>query len=168
MRISPSEVKVLKTEFENQILSEDWLTMLLEDGLYIFEQQLYQSIIRLYDSICETLIKTVSLSSKFIKGQKEIGKEKGLKKLVSRPVELQLRTGTKIKFDSLYAKIAPQNYTGSRHLSMLFWQLDMKCSPMYQSIICLLSVVCPSFEISKDILRYMGIHANFDLSLIHI
>ena len=162
MRISPSVVKILKTEFERQILSEDWLTMLLKDGLYDFEQQLYKMITTLYERICETLIKAISTSAEFIKSQKAIGKKKGLKKLVARPVELQLRTGTKIKFNSLYAKKVPKDYQGSRHLSMLFWQTDMKCSPMYQSIICLLSVICPSFDVGKEILRYLDIHANFD------
>ena len=33
---------------------------------------------------------------------------------------------------------------------------------MYQSITCLFSVICPSFEMSKNLLRYQGIHANFD------
>lgn len=162
MRISPSVVKVLKTEFESQILSEDWLTMVVKEGLYTFEQLLYESIIALYNNICETLINEVSMSPEFIENQKKLGKEKGFKKLTTRPVELQLRTGAKIKFDSLYAKVVPENYEGNRHLSMGFWQTKMKSSPMYQSLTCLLSVVCPSFEISKEILRYMGIHANFD------
>lgn len=162
MRISPSVVKILKTEFESQILSEDWLIMLLKDGLYDFEHQLYKMITRLYERICETLINTISTSPEFIKSQKAIGKKEGFKKLVPRPVELQLRTGIKIKFSSLYAKIVPKNYQGSRHLSMLFWQADMKCSPMYQSIICLLSVICPSFDVGKEMLRYLGIQANFD------
>jgi len=162
MRISPSEIKVLKREFESQILSEDWLRIIFEEGLYAFEQQLYGSITSLYDRVCDRLLSMVSSSSEFIESQKKLGESRGFKKIVTRPIELQLRTGTKIQFDSLYAKVVPKDYKGSRHLSMLYWQLNMKSSPMYQSLTCLLSVVCPSFEISKEILRYQGVHANFD------
>lgn len=162
MRISPSEIKILKTEFESQILSEDWLRIILEEGLYSFEQLLYSSITSLYDRICDRLINVVSSSAEFIESQKKLGQSKGFKKLITRPVELQLRTGTKVKFDSLYAKVAPRDYKGTRHLSLLYWQVNLKSSPMHQSLTCLLSVICPSFEISKELQRYQGVHANFD------
>ncbi len=162
MQIPPSIVKVLKSEFESQVLAEDWLMMLMNGELYNFEQLLYKSVIKLYDKICESLIKFVSTSPDFINRQKELAETKGLKKLITRPVELQLRTGTKIRYDSLYAKVVPSGYEGSRHLSMLYWPSFLKSSPMYQSLTCLFSVICPSFELSKDILRYQGIAANFD------
>ncbi len=162
MKISPSVLKVLKTEFDKQISSEEWLNILISGDLYNFEQLLYESIMTLYDKICESLINEVSNSAEFIAKQKKEAESKGLKKLVSRPVELQIRTGTKIKYASLYAKKAPKGYEGSRHGSMLIWSSNLKSSPMYQSIICLLSVICPSFDLSKRILNYQGIHANFD------
>jgi hypothetical protein len=162
MQIPPSEIKILKSEFANQILSKEWLEILMSGDLYKFEQQFYRSITNLYDKICGSFIGIVSSSSEFVEKQRKIAKEKGLKKLVSRPVELQLRTGTKIKYDSLYAKKVPKEYEGSRHTSMLLWPSFSKSSPMYQGVTCLLSVICPSFEVSKNILRYQGIHANFD------
>ena len=162
MRISPSIVKILKTEFDNQISSEDWLEMLLTGDLYNFEQLLHDRMTNLYDKICETLIQSVSSCAEFKNSQKELAEKKGLKKLVSRSVELQLRTGTKIRYDSLYAKKVPKDYEGSRHLSMLLWSSLKKSSPMHQSITCLLSVICPSFDLSKWMLRYQGIHANYD------
>ena len=162
MQISPSVVKVLKTEFEKRILSQDWLSLLLSGELYKFEQKLHKSITSLYDTICGTLIEVVSTSSDFIKSQKELAKKEGLRKLVTRPVELQLRTGTKIRYDSFYAKVVPKDYEGSRHLSLLFWRSKLKSSPMYQSTTCLLSVICPSFDLSKKVLNFLGIHANFD------
>ena len=112
--------------------------------------------------ICEALIKWIGSTEKFVELQKELAKSKGLKKLIIRPVELQLRTGTKISYDSLYAKVVPKDYKGSRHLSVLFWRSFLKSSPMYQSLTCLLSVICPSFSLSKELLRYQGIQANFD------
>jgi len=158
----PSLVKILKTEFERLILSKNWMKILLTGDLYNFEKLLYESIINLYDQICSAIIKQVSVNLDFIESQKKVANALGLKKLVSRPVELQLRTGTKILYDSLYAKKAPKSYEGTRHLSMKFWHCSLKSSPMYQSITCLLSVICPSFDLSKWILRYQNIHANSD------
>lgn len=162
MKISLSEVKILKTEFEKEISSKKWLEKLLSGDLYVFEQELHKWLLELYDKICEVMIKEVSKSSKFEKIERKIAKERGFKKLRFRRVELQLRTGSKVKYDSLYAKVVPQGYDGSRHLSQIYWKADQKSGPMYQSISCLLSVTCPSFSLSKSILNYQGVHANFD------
>lgn len=162
MRISLSSVKILKTEIEKGIRSEKWLDKLLTGDLYGFEQHLHKWILELYDKICCVLIKQVSGSCKFEAIQREIAKQKGLKKLKVRPVEIQLRTGTKIRYDSLYAKVVPKGYEGNRHLSQIHWKTEQKSGPMYQSLTCLLSVICPSFLLSKSVLNYQGVHANFD------
>jgi len=162
MRISLSSVKILKTEFEKELRLEKWFDSLLSGDFYGFEEELHSWLLELYDKICELILSQLSKSDKFDKIQRGLAKEKGLKKLRTRPVEVQLRTGTKVKYDSLYAKKSPKEYEGSRHLSHLFWKTDKKSGLMYQSLTCLLSVTCPSFMLSKEILRYQGIHANFD------
>jgi len=162
MRISLSSVKILKTDFEKEIRLEKWFAKLLSGDLYSFEQELYGWLVELYDKICEAMLTQLSKSNKFDKIQREVANQKGLKKLKARQVEIQLRTGTKVKYDSLYAKKSPKGYEGSRHLSHIFWETDQKSGPMYQSLTCLLSVICPSFMLSKSVLNYQGIHANFD------
>ena len=172
MRISLSASKIVKSEFEKAISSKKWFSKLLSGDFYGFEQSLYKWLLELYDKICELMLKELSKSAIFDKIQRELAIEKGLKKLKTREVEIQLRTGTKVRLDSLYGKKAPKGYEGSRHLSHLFWKTEKKSGPMYQSLTCLLSVICPSFLLSKELLNYQGIHANFDrvrtLSLIHI
>lgn len=162
MSIPLSAVKILKTEFENQILNQSWFELLLAGNFYEFEKRLHQMIYELYDSICESLICSLSKSIDFVTIQKIKAKEEGLKKLEFRTATIQLRTGTKIKYDSLYAKEVPLNYKGSRHLSALVWQTGLSCSPMYQSINCLFSVLCPSFEVSKELLKYQDIEVNYE------
>ena len=162
MRISLSSAKILKTEFEKEIRLEKWFDRLGSGDFYGFEKELYEWFLALYDKVCELMLNQFSKSDNFDKIQRSIAKEKGLKKLRTRPVEIQLRTGTKVKKDSLYAKKSPKGYEGSRHLSHLFWKTNSKSGPMYQSLTCLLSVICPSFMLSKEILNYQGIHANFD------
>ena len=162
MSISLSSVKILKTKFEKEIRSPKWLDMLLEGDLHEFEQDLYQWILGLYDEICTLMIDQLSKSKSFEQVQRNLARKKGMKKLKQRPVEIQLRTGGKVKYNSLYAKKVPKEYKGSRHLSHLHWNISEKSGPMYQSISCLLSVLCPSFMLSKSVLNHQGIAANFD------
>jgi len=106
--------------------------------------------------------KWFSLLPCFVRKQKKIASEKGLRKLDFRIAHLQLRTGKKIKYDSLYAKSVPEEYEESRHLSLLIFQSEGSTSPMYKSLSCLHSVLCPSFQVAKDLMNYQGIEVNFD------
>lgn len=162
MLVPPSIVKLLKIEFENEVFANDLLPFLFEGKLYEFEKVLHERLLKLYDKISGSLIRFVSSSEVFLKDQRALADRLGLKKLVSRPVELQLRTGTKVRYESLYSKSPPPNYEGSRHLSMLHWSLFSKSSPMYQSLNCLFSVVCPSFDLARSILDSQGVKANFE------
>jgi len=139
MKISLSVVKVLKTDFEKVILEEEWCYLLMQGKFYEFEKLMHEKIYGLYDRICESLISYTSQRSEFVELQKEVAQEEGLKKLEIREGNIRLRTGTKIHYDSLYAKQAPKDYIGSRHLSARIWQTGENCSPMYQSISCLFS-----------------------------
>ena len=162
MNISLPLVKVLKTDFEKLIISQELCSLLQQGNLYEFEQELHRALFSLYDKICEAAINFVSKTSGFVSAQKLKGEELGLKKLEFRKATLQLRTGTKINYDSLYAKVAPEEYNGSRHLSSLIWQSSLSCSPMYKSLSCLFSVLCPSFDVSKSLMNYQDIKANAD------
>lgn len=162
MQISLSVSKVLKIDFEELILNQDWFDLLLAGNFYEFEKLLHQKVYELYDRVSEELINFISKSSDFVKLQKEKANEIGLKKLAVRTANVKLRTGTKIRYDSLYAKEAPWDYIGSRHMSAVIWQTGMSCSPMYKSINCLFSVLCPSFEVSKELLKYQDIKVNYE------
>lgn len=160
MKLPPSSAKILKNEFENLISFQDWLSLLSDGHLDEFEQLLYEKFMNLYDQFCNAFISFLGSTKTFNLKQEEKAKELGLKKLESRQVELQLRTGTKIKFESLYAKQVPKGFKKTRHLPMLIWNCIKKSSPAYSSITTLLSVICPSFNITKKVMHQLGIKAN--------
>jgi len=162
MKISLSTIKILQTGFEKEIKSNEWLEKLKSGDFYNFELDLHKWIMKIYDKICGAIVMLFSRSQEFEKIQRKIAKSQGLRKLEERQAELQLRTGTKISYPSLYAKSVPKGYEGSRHLSHLHWNIIQKSGLMYQSLMCLFSVICPSFMLSKRLLNYQGIHANFD------
>lgn len=162
MQIPLSVPKVIKKEISNLFSEEKWFSILLEKGLTEFEEKLHETILQLYDSLCEWLIGEVSQSEEFENKQRKLALKKGMKKLVFRSAPLQIRTGTKINYSSLYAKKVPQGYKETRHLSQLIWGSEQGASPSYKGLCCLLSVVCPSFDVAKSVLRHQGVTANSD------
>lgn len=162
MQTSLSVTNILKKKVSELFSTENWLTTLKEKGLKDFEEIFYQRVLLLYDQLCEWIITEWSKSKDFEKIQRNWAERNGLKKLVFRKSKVQLRTGTKIEYDSLYAKIVPEGYEGARHITHKLWHSEEGASPIYKSISCLLSVLCPSFEIAKVVLRHQGIQANTD------
>ena len=162
MKIPLSQVKILKNKFASLLSQTDWLSLLLSGQFHEFEQQLHATLLVLYDKICESLIAHTSESQAFISAQKELARSADLKKLETRQSSIQLRTGTYVKYASLYAKQAPLGYEGTRHLSLKLWNSSLSSGLAYKSLSCLYSVICPSFEVAKGLLKHQGISANFD------
>ncbi len=162
MQIPLSLVKILETEFEKLICLEECCSILMEGNLYEFEKQLHSAFYDLYNKVVDKLINFVSSTSDFENLQRQKAEELGLKKLVYRTATLQLRTGVKIKYESLYAKSVPLGYDQARHLSCLIWASGLSCSPMHKSLSCLFSVLCPSFDVAKSLLNYQDISVNSD------
>jgi len=162
MKLSLSQTNLLQKAFTNLLNSNNWLSFLLEGDLASFETTIHSAILELYDKLCGFFIGLASRQKKFKQAQKEIAHHLGLKKLATRDFEVQLRTGTKIKHKGYYAKKSPSTYDGERRLSLLYWGCIKGASPNYQSISCLFSVICPSFEVAKQLMHHQGIKGNYD------
>lgn len=162
MKNSPSAVNILKSKIEEHIETKKLERLLLNGKFYDFEEQVFETLMNVYDKVCEALITCVSNSRVFENKQRELAKSVDLKKLKKRQTQLQLRTGTKIRFESFYAKKAPKDYKGNRNLGLMYFNCDKNSGLMYQSIMCLLSVVCPSTEVSKKICKHLGIKTNYN------
>jgi len=78
MQISLSTVKVLKTEFEKLLKSQEWCEILLKGNFYEFEKLLHQTIYELYDKICESVLNFISLTPDFVEAEKAIAKSAGI------------------------------------------------------------------------------------------
>ena len=160
MKNSPSGIKILKSKIEEHLEVGKLEKLLLQGSFYDFEKQLFESLMKVYDRLCKSFLSIVSESKCFEDEQRRLAKLMGLKKLEKRQTEIQLRTGKKVKIDSLYAKKTPENYRKNRHLGLIHFNCDKNCGLMYKSITCLLSVVCPSNEVGEKICKYLGIKTN--------
>jgi hypothetical protein len=77
-------------------------------------------------------------------------------------MSVQIKTGHYVNVQGLYAKKAPDEYQGSRQLLASHWKMLKGASPSYYSVVCMLGVLSPSFEVAGKILDSQGIAYNLD------
>lgn len=148
----------IKEAIENN--EAKFLEQLNKGDLYGFEESLFQVFQSLYKLAAETYLKVSARQSEMQQRAKAARMRLG--KLVRRPLKIQLRTGQYVEMEGLYAKKAPPQHKGSRHLLHLHWKVLKGASPGYYSQVCLFSVLCPSFEVASQVLDIQGVLHNQD------
>lgn len=156
-----SETKIQRF-FEKELREElgEYIEQCKSGDLLSFEDNLWQFTLGIYNSIASLVL---SLTSKELEEElKEKARAIGLRKLESRQVKVQIRTGYYVKVQGLYARQVPRGYPGKRQLLSAHWKLLRGASPSYYSTVCLFSVVSPSFEVASHILSVQGVEHNRD------
>lgn len=146
----------VKQAIENK--ESKFIKQLNKGDLYGFEESLFQLFQSLYNQVAEYYMRVSAEQTAVLQRKKAAGKRLG--KLVKRPVKVQLRTGYYVEVEGFYAKKAPDQHVGSRHLLHLHWKVMKGASPVYYSQVCLFSVLCPSFEVAGQVLEIQGIRHN--------
>jgi hypothetical protein len=148
--------KFLEESLSFQI--ETGLELLMAGNMLDFEKQLRQFVNELYDKITATLLRHIGLSSDFRQRLQSLAQRLGLGRLKKREVEIQISTGSWVRFKSYYAyQDKGLEELATRHLSCLYWGCIKKATPCYYSLAGALSVVCPSFEVACQLIDLQGI-----------
>jgi len=150
--------------FETMILSrvDHWRELLLNGELAAFEEELKSLLQQLYGAIMQGLLQEAGCSRAFKKRLKTLGLSLGLSHLKLRQTRVQIGTGQWIKYRSYYARQAMDGYRGvSRQLSHVYWGCVDRASPKYLSLTAMMSVVCPSFEVARQVLGEQGVQADY-------
>ncbi len=93
---------------------------------------------------------------------KGLGKSLGLGRLKKRKLKIQIATGSWVDFESYYAyKDNKAQKLDSRHLSCLYWGCTKKATPCCYGLASTLSVVCPSFEVARQLIDLQGIKFSY-------
>jgi hypothetical protein len=137
---------------------ESFIEQLVEGKLYKVEEDLTDTLRSLYNLISEELLVAAAQAAAPV--LRATAQRQRLGKLVKRPMKVQLKTGHYVSVEGLYAKTAPAQHLGSRHLLGLHWGLLKGASPGYYGSVCLFSVLCPSFEVAGQILDIQGVAHN--------
>ena len=136
---------------------------LIKRNLFEFEKILFSEVTELYNNIAESIIEYALTCEDMKENLRQYGQKKGLGKLKLRETNLQLFTGKTIRYSGYYAtNQTVQGYDGTRHIEQAYWGCEKKASPMYYSLISILSVVCPSFDVANEIMGQLNIEGNYN------
>ena len=113
-KISNSFKEVIETN------EAKFIEQLDKGDLYGFEESLFQLFQSMYNLVAESYMRDSARQSEPTQRTKAAGMRLG--KLVRRPAKIQLRTGHYVEMEGLYAKKAPPQHKGSRHLLHLHWR----------------------------------------------
>ena len=115
-----------------EIDEEYYLNLLLSGDLYAFEEALYKFVMNhIYDMLAEAFIKDVIANQLFEAKMRRLAATSRMGKLQKRVVNLQLRSGTYLKLEARYARVAPKKVAGSRYLCLRYWGVIAHASPSY-------------------------------------
>lgn len=146
-----------------EIDEEYYLKLLLSGDLYAFEEALYKFVMNnIYDMLAEAFIKDVISNQVFEAKMRILAANSRMGKLQKRVVNLQLRSGTYLKLEAKYARVAPKKVEGSRYLCLRYWGVIAHASPGYYAQVSKFSVLCGSYEIAKEVLSGLQIGGNVE------
>lgn len=156
----PTTAAKITAFVQEQLLDKQktFIEQLVKGGLYKVEEDLTGILQNLYNLILEGLLTAAAQAAAPV--LRAAAQRKRLGKLVKRPIKVQIKTGHYVSVEGLYAKTAPAQHLGSRHLFSLHWGLLKGASPGYYGPVCMFSVLCPSFEVAGQILGNQGIRHN--------
>lgn len=166
MPLSTTVTNVIQVLIASELSTNKLTSLLMEGDLQGFESNLLTITNKLYDRIAGLYIQNVSISAEFVNKIRAYGEKNGLKKLSSRWATIQIGTGSYLPYKSWYAeKVEQKGKTSAlkgieRHVSLSYWSCIKGASPAYYSKIGMLSVICPSFDIAKEVLLFQGTHSN--------
>lgn len=150
--------------FESIILSrlDHWQELLLNGDLASLEQELQGLLQQLYGEIMGHLLEETGCSGAFKKRLQILGMSLGLSSLKLRQTRIQIGTGQWIEYRSYYAhQVKGGHAEVNRQLSHVYWGCVDRASPKYFSLVSMMSVVCPSFELAGQVLDEHCIQAKY-------
>lgn len=151
----------------NQITGNLW-SYLLKGDLLKFEEDLYQACTELYSQLAYVFIASAAETAELEEKARTLAQKKGLGECRREEVELELKTGHVIRIFSWYAvhskskrkKKRGPNRSGC-HLILSYWGCIEKATPGYYSLVAMLAILCPSFEVVMRVLQDQKIQAEY-------
>ncbi len=163
MKLIPTTLVVNNFNAKLTINFENYNNLLLSGDLNGFENALFNDVLGFYNDLAESMIENVSDSKEMKAILTQYSQEKGLGGRKLRETKLQLFAGKAISVNGYYAtKQSIMSYQGSRHINLAYWGCERKSSPRYYSLVSMLSVVCPSFDVTNEVLKQLNIEGNYN------
>lgn len=160
MTLNNTVANILKEIEEKLEESSFFINKLKTLDLQGFENDLYNLITDLYSSLVENIIQFYTNSDIYAQQAKAFSQQKDSGKLQKRETKLQIITGKKIKITNYYVRKISNFYKGPRHTFHAMFGTIANASPKYYSLLSMLSVISPSFEVATEILKILNIKTD--------
>ena len=134
---------------------ENWQEQLFKGDLYSFETELCAQLSALHDEVCEVVL-PASAGQVYEKLAAK-AKEDGCRKIIARPVQIRLSTGSYIEVDSPYTKVPAAGYQEKRHLLAGHWSLIGSASPALYDKVGFCAALGPSYDTAHQALTKFGV-----------
>ncbi len=167
MQNSTIKLSSILTNFQEKIdsIASD-LEKKLESGEFnCVEQELKSLTDNLFNDLLESILVSALDNPSMEKKAKQMGKTLNLS-VRKTEVSILLCTGKRIKIPSYYGsrktKKKKRGPNGSgRHLLLDYWGFIGKASPHCYSLLSMLCVLCPSFEVAQEVLKHQGVKLDY-------
>lgn len=143
--------------FEQHVLSrlENWQDQLCDGDLYGFEMDLSAQLSALHDQVCEEVLPVVA--QRVYEELSDKAKEDGCRKIVVRPVQIRLSTGSHLEVNSPYCKVPSPDYEQKRHLLAVHWRLIGSATPALYDRVGFCAALGPSYDTAHQTLTKFGV-----------
>ena len=138
--------------FDQMVVSrlENWREQLVAGDLHGFEKELSTQLGALHDWICKTVLSQAA--QQVYEPLVKTAREDGCRKIVARPLQVRLSTGSHVELDSPYVKAPAAEYRQKRHLLASHWRLLGSASPYLYDKVGFCAALGPSYETAHQTL----------------
>jgi len=143
--------------FEQTVISriENWQKQLCDGDLHDFEAELSAQLSALHDQVCKVVLPAAA--EQVYDELAACAKGDGCRKIVARPLQVRLSTGSHIEVCSPYVKEAAPGYEQKRHLLSEHWRLIGSASPALYDKVGFCAAICPSYDAGHELLMKFGV-----------
>lgn len=127
-----------------------------------FERELTEKLNRIHEDISSFVLEKMMDDKTFKSEITSYGSSLGLSNLERRKVWVQFRTGGKRMINSWYARVQKGVVRLEPHVGLSYLSFIKKASPLYVSTSSLFAVLCPSFDVAKQLMEELSITGKYN------
>lgn len=145
---------------EQQVISrlENWRDQLCDGDLYGFEMELSAQLRALHDQVCEVVLPAAA--EQVYEELTDRARANGCRKVIARPVQIRLSSGSYIEVNSPYVKVPSPDYDQRRHLLAAHWRLIGSATPALYDKVGFCAALGPSYDTAHQTLTKFGVQLS--------
>jgi hypothetical protein len=158
MNLSASLAKIQEILVQSLGMEKEIISKLDAGDLLGFERTLFHLVQEVFNGVAQSVLS--ASSERICSNLRSSYENLGLGSFKSRPLEIELHTGHRVRVPSLYAKRTTLSVPVERHLIARHWSVLANSSPLRLSHIGLCCALSPSYDIGCELVKNFGESAS--------